>query len=135
MGEVGESMPVRAEWFDDEQTIYITYVEGNWTLDDFYKYYAETEELIRSIPHPVVLISDLSQSGAAPKQFLSAGRFMSKRRLSNVRMTITVGVSRFGQALIKIMQRTYPSDRKTAVAGSMDEALKMAHHELERIPK
>jgi hypothetical protein len=128
-------MPVRAEWFDDEKTIYISIVEGSWTLDEFYKYYTETEEIIKSIPHPVVLISDLSKSGAAPKQFLSAGRFMSKRKLPNVHLRIVVGVSRFGQTLINIMLRTYPSDRKTMIAATMDEAIKLAQQELERTPK
>jgi hypothetical protein len=124
-------MPVHAEWFNDEKTIYLSIVEGTWTLDEFYKYYSETEEIIKAIPHPVVLISDLSKSGAAPKQFLSAGRFMSKRKLPNVRLRIIVGVSRFGQALVNIMLRTYPSDRKTIIATNMDEAIKLAKQELE----
>jgi hypothetical protein len=128
-------MPVQASWFDEEKTIYVSIVEGNWTLDEFYKYYAETEEIIKSVPHPVVIVSDMSKSGAAPKQFLSAGRFMSKRKLPNVRMRIVVGISRFGQALINIMLRTYPSERKTIIAANMDEAIALAKHELEQTKK
>jgi hypothetical protein len=80
----------------------------------------------------VVIISDLSKSGRAPKQFLSAGRFMSKRRIPNVRMTITVGVSRFGQTLLSIMSKAYPSARKTVLASTLDEAIRMAQEALKQ---
>jgi hypothetical protein len=125
-------MPVRTRWHDEKQNIFITEVEGEWTLDEFYSFFMKTEELIKTIPHPVVIVSDLSKSGRAPKQFLSAGRFMSKRRIPNVRMTITVGVSRFGQALIGIMAKAYPSARKTVLASTLDEAIRMAQEALKQ---
>jgi hypothetical protein len=87
--------------------------------------------VIKDIPHEVVLISDLSKSGRAPKQFLSAGRFLSKRRLPNVRSTIIVGISQFGRTLITIMARTYPSARRSILARSMDEAIEIARRELQ----
>jgi hypothetical protein len=124
-------MALRTYWYDAEQTIYVTEVEGVWTMDDFYKYFEETEKLITSIPHDVVLISDMSRSGRAPKQLLSAGRFMSKRRLPNVRLTITVGVSQFGQMLVSIMAKAYPSIRRGVLAQDMADAIRLAREALE----
>lgn len=124
-------MALRTYWYDAEKTIYITEVEGVWTMDDFYKYFEETEALIKSIPHDVVLISNMSKSGKAPKQLLSAGRFMSKRRIPNVRLTITVGVSQFGQMLVSIMQKAYPGIRRGVLAQDMDHAIRLAREALE----
>lgn len=126
-------MPVRTYWHDENKNIFITEVEGTWSLDDFYKYFEEAEAIIRQIDHPVVLISDLSKSGRAPKQFLSAGRYLSKKRLPNVRMTIMVGISSFGRTLITIMSRTYPTARKSHIARSMDEAIEMAKQALSSV--
>lgn len=123
-------MPVRTRWHDEAKTIFITEVEGTWSLDDFYRYFAEAEAIIKAIPHPVVLISDMSKSGRAPKQFLSAGRYMSKRRLPNVQMSVLVGISSFGRTLITIMSRTYPGSRKSVLARSMDEAIELAQKAL-----
>lgn len=58
---------------------------------------------------------------------------MSKRRLPNVRLTITVGVSKFGQILVQILARTYPSMRRPVLAQDMDEAIKMAQEALEQV--
>ena len=126
-------MPLRTYWYDDEKTIYITEVDGVWTMDDFYQYFEETVALIKTIPHDVVLISDMSKSGKAPKQLLSAGRFMSKQRIPNVRLTITVGVSQFGQMLVKVMQKAYPSIRRGMLAQDMDDAVRMAREALETV--
>lgn len=38
-------MAIRTYWYDAEQTIYITHVEGTWTMDDFYRYFEDTEAL------------------------------------------------------------------------------------------
>jgi hypothetical protein len=126
-------MALRTYWYDAEQTIYITEVDGVWTMDDFYKYFEETEALIKSIPHDVVLISDLSKSGKAPRQLLSAGRYMSKLRLPNVRLTVSIGVSQFGQMLVHIMQKAYPSIRRGVMAQDMDDAIRMAREALETV--
>jgi hypothetical protein len=123
-------MALRTYWYDVEQTIYITEVDGEWTMDDFYKYFEDTEALIKSMPHDVVLITDMSRSGKAPARLLSAGRFMSKRRLPNVRLTITVGVSHFGQMLVQIMAKAYPSIRRGVLAQDMNHALELAHEAL-----
>src|SRR5688500_9729401 len=106
---MGGTMALRTYWYDAEKTIYITEVEGSWTMDDFYRYFEETEALIKSIPHDVVLISDMSKSGPAPRQLLSAGRYMSKLRLPNVRLTVSIGVSKFGQMLVHVMAKAYPT--------------------------
>jgi len=126
-------MPLRTYWYDAEQTIYIIEVEGIWTMDDFYRFFEDTEKLINSIPHDVVLISDLSKSGKAPRQLLSAGRYLSKRRIPNVRLTISVGVSKFGQMLVHIMQKAYPSIRRGVLAQDMDDAIRMAREALAEV--
>lgn len=123
-------MAIRSYWYDEGQTIYITEVEGVWTMDDFYRFYEETEKLIKTIPHDVVLISDMSRSGKAPAQLLSAGRFLSKRRIPTVRMTITVGVSKFGQMLVQVMAKAYPTIRRGVLAEDMDDAIRMAREAL-----
>ena len=126
-------MPLRTYWYDAEQTIYIIEVEGIWTMDDFYRFFEDTEKLINSIPHDVVLISDMSRSGPAPRQLLSAGRFISKRHMPNVRVTIYVGVSKFGQMLVHIIQKAYPSLRRGMLAQDMDDAVRIAREALGQV--
>lgn len=126
-------MTIHSDWYDAEQTIYVTRVEGTWTMDDFYRFFEETEALIKTISHDVVLITDMSRSGPAPRQLLSAGRFMSKRRLPNVRRRVSVGVSRFGQMLVQVMAKAYPAIRQRGVlAQDMDEAMTLAREALEQ---
>lgn len=128
-------MPAMSRWYNDEKTIYLSEVEGEWTLDEFYTSYMATIENIRKVNHPVVAISDMTKSAAPPTRFLSTGRFMANHRVAHVRSTIIVGMTPLGQMLLNVLMRTFASQRDVRVVKTQPEAIELAYKILSESPQ
>ena len=125
-------MPIINTWFDDEQTIFFTRVNGKWTLDELYTEFEKGIQMIREVDHPVVLIIDLRASSSPPRQFMSAGRRLGSNRPDHLVRIIMVNNDRLMQMLMDVIGKIYASERRPLFFNDADEAIQAATEALAR---
>src|SRR4051812_29282708 len=68
-------MPISTNWYDDEQRIITQNFKGAWTWDELNRGLVEMATLADSVPHNLILFTDMTGTNIAPKgNILAQGR-------------------------------------------------------------
>ncbi len=120
-------MPISFHWDDDSQQVMVLNVEGTWTLDEYYTKHTQVIAAIEQVTHRVVLVIDMTRNTAVPTGFMSTGRYNATHHAANVDAIIMVGISRFIELLIQMMQRVFTGmNNHFHIAHTLDEARAIA---------
>jgi hypothetical protein len=115
------------DWENPEQTIFRISAIGVWTLDEYYERFIAAKAVVEAVEHPVVMISDLSQSEGLPPNFYRVGDFMRNHRITNLHFTIVVNNSLFYTFVIRTLNALIPKSReRMAVTTSLEAARRLA---------
>lgn len=127
-------MPIKSYWYNDEQNILYIKFEASWSIEEYQRTVQGNAELIRSVDHPVVCISDFTASGPIPTQFLSAGRQTNAVVPDNYVETIIFGIKKHLEVLGTVFQRLFPkAARGMLIVKSEAEALEQAKKTLKEL--
>lgn len=117
-------MNIDVRWLDEDQTAVLTVYQYGWTWDDFDTATDSAFALIRTVSHPVDIISDTSAAPTPPNP-LALGHF--QRALAalpeNLGVVIVISASRFMEQTGTMFTRIFAARaNRTHFVRSMDEA-------------
>lgn len=96
-------------WENDEKTILRQIYTDRWTVDDFIACTDRTHRLLKSVPHTVHLIIDLSQAVRTPSNILSAMRYAEQHVNDNLGLIAIVGADDFAKQVFAPAKRLAPN--------------------------
>ncbi len=117
-------MGIIVGWDDDNQSIIWMEFVGKWSWYDFSCANREAASMMRSVGHRVDIVADFRQAGSTPvnndnQALRDAVELMSH----NHGMTVFLGVDRFTELMISIMQSYIPRMKtKIQMANTLDDA-------------
>lgn len=117
-------MPVVFQWMDEERTIALTTMSGEWTWDEFSIVSEQYHNDLRAIEHTVyeIILMDQMARNWLPPNAISYGRRLLKDQPNNVALTVTVTrnalIRNIVNMLLKLTKSTYPIH----IVGAMEEA-------------
>ena len=115
-------MGIQVRWDNSEQTIIYCDFNEEWTLDDFHTMIDEIYALARSVSHQVYLISDYTRSRVPPRQWLSTGAHIEKRKSMNTELSIVVGANTFVNVMLNVAQKLFLKDFPICTVATLQEA-------------
>jgi hypothetical protein len=116
-------MGVAVEWDDDQQTIIRMILSGHWTLAEFTSANTKTVLMVRTVRHPVYVISDLRTTEHIPLGIFWKLREISGQRPRNWGGGIVISDNGFAASLVDMFAQVYmPNERRLFVVRTNDEA-------------
>ena len=127
-------MPIEIGWDNDEKTVLLLQVIGDWTLSEYYEYYLKAKAMMDTVDHPLCLILDMTETKVVPSRMMSTASFSKKHRAENVELSIFVGASMFVKVLADTMATIVsPRQRRLRFANTVEEAREIVvEHEQSR---
>jgi hypothetical protein len=105
-------MPFEIRWDNDEESILLMRVTGEWSLGDYYMRYLEGKIMMEAVEYPVFLILDMTDSARIPSRMMSTASFSKKNRAKNLEFTVFVGASLFVRTLAEVLSGIISSGHK-----------------------
>ncbi len=100
-------MGITVSWDDEQQTLVRMRFVGAWSLDDFRLANLQTIMLVRSVDHPVYVLSDLRASGDIPLGILWQLRNIAGMRPPNWGGGIALTRNVIIKSVVDILGRVY----------------------------
>ena len=100
-------MGIQVSWFNDEKTILIHHITGRWTIAELRSAATEAWDMMRSVPHTVDVLMDVSTGNTLPSNFIVHGKHIASSRPKNAGTIVIIGGTAFMKALYRIYQKTY----------------------------
>jgi hypothetical protein len=120
-----ETLPVTAQWDDEEKSTIHLRFEGRWTWDEFHTTFATYIKWLDESPHKVDFIADMLHSRGLPSGALQQVKRLADMNHPNSDLTVYVGMGGFLQALGQAFIRIYPRSAekyKFEFASTIEEA-------------
>lgn len=102
-------------WENDEKTILRQIYTDRWTVDDFLACTDRTYRLLKSVPHTVHIIIDLSQAVRTPSNILSVMRYAEQHVNDNLGLITVVGADDFAKAVFMPAKRIAPNATRNMI--------------------
>jgi hypothetical protein len=120
-------MSVTAAWEDPEQTIVRLTFSENWTIEELHETGRESILMIRSVKHPVYVISDFSASATLPLGVLWKARDLNQMRPPNWEAGISITQDTLAKNLLDLFRHIYLGQRgrRIYVVRTNPEALEL----------
>ena len=116
-------MSITTKWLDDAQYVIVQTFEGRWTLEELHESVPELTEMMNSVEHQVVVISDLTGSNALPRgNVVGSGRNLVTRLPDNLAMIIAVTDNHVFRVFANIVKSLVANTRRIEMVRSWDEA-------------
>lgn len=118
-------MGVEVEWDNAAKTVIRFSYAGRWTWDEMYRAVDTSTALIDSVPHPIAMIIDMSESAGVPPGAMTHGRAIQQRAHPHVVMQVTVNAGGFVMSMARAFSKLYGTltqSNMTHFASSVDEA-------------
>jgi hypothetical protein len=117
-------MGVTVAWDDEEQTVVRLTVSDTWSAEELRATGIKTILLLRSVPHPVYVITDFSASKHLPIGVFWQARELSQMRAPNWAAGIAITQDMLVKNLIDIFARIYldNKERRSFVVRTNEEA-------------
>ena len=96
--------------------------KGNWTLDEFRNASYQTMALIRTVSHPVYVLSDFSLTTSFPYGLLWQLRDLNQMRPSNWAAGIAIAQDNFATKLVAVLSQVYMERNKNRLFVVQSEA-------------
>ncbi len=124
---VQNRMAIRVEWADEDCTTLRMKYEGHWTIDELRRSGTDAIMMIRTVHHPVYVISDFTTSDSVPVGVLWQARDLHQMRPPNWEAGITVTSDGLAKSLLDLFGLVYMGQRRRRlyVAASNEEAQKI----------
>lgn len=88
-------MPITTSWYDNDQKVISQVFKGTWTWEELIRESAEMRRLAGSVPHNVILFSDMTETSFMPRgNVLAQGRSVLQKIPHNVTTVVIVIQSR-----------------------------------------
>lgn len=104
-------MGVIAAWEDKERTIIRLTFAQHWTNEELHSAGMDSIQMIRSVTHPVYVISDFSASATLPVGILWKARDLNRSRPPNWAAGITITHDSLTLSLIEMFRLVYLGQR------------------------
>jgi hypothetical protein len=121
-------MAITVVWEDVDQTILGMTYAGLWDTPDFRNAGLQAILMVRSVKHPVYVVTDYTQSASQPVGLLWQARDLSGMRPPNWGGGVTVTQDLFMRSLLEIFIHVYMlrhHQRNQFVASTKEEALEI----------
>ena len=115
-------MGIDVRWDNSAKTIIYADFDAEWTLDDFHHMIDQIYTLNTSVTHQVFLISDYSKSRVPPRQWLSTGSHIEKRKSTNTELSIVVGANPFVKVMLNVAQKLFLKGMRICAVDTLPEA-------------
>lgn len=118
-------MGITAKWDDQEQTVLVMAFTENWTLDELRQVGMDALLMLRTVSHPVYVVSDFLESTGVPSGVLWQARDLHQLRPSNWEAGITVSTDAYARDLLALFGEVYMGSRRDRlyIVGSREEAI------------
>lgn len=121
-------MSINVQWDNEEHTRVRWDFIGAWDWDDFLAAQKASNDLIKSVPHTVDIISDVSQSPHIPPGAMARFRTYRRDDPDNAGRVVLVGASVYIKTIVEIFRGMFPNTGgKFTFADSLEEARTSLH--------
>ncbi len=121
-------MPIVTEWYNEEKTIILYRVLGDWTAQDIQQMAQDVDELLEGITHKVDLISDFSEAGKPPTNLIAITRELTTNQPPQFLGVYVVGIHHYLELVLTILRRVYPRHlHNFTTTDSIEEAIRLIH--------
>ena len=116
-------MATTVEWANEEKTIVLQRIDGEWTMSDYFDIIHQSAELLKTVNHQVDIIIDLSTTHYVPQNVISGATQTESIVPPNQRIVIFVGAKMIHKLLLSLGKRLAPrAAHHQHFVTSMDEA-------------
>lgn len=118
---------ITVRWDDEAHTIVRMVAKDNWTLDEFRNACYQVMALIRTVSHPVYVLSDFRQTSHYPPGLLWQLRDLNRMRPQNWAGGIAITQDNFVTTLVSTLSHVYMERNKNrlAVVKTEDDAYRI----------
>ena len=117
-------MGINVSWYNEEKTIILREMIGNWTWEEFHTSQEQINGMLREVGYIVDQIIDTRNSGAIPSSALTQFRNANKDVPDNAGTRVVIGTNAFYQMMFKILSNIFPNvTDRVILAKDMDSAL------------
>jgi hypothetical protein len=122
-------MGITVEWDDVEHTIIRMTYAGSWTLEELRAKGMDAILMLRTVDHPVYVISDFTETANLPVGILWQARDLNRLRPANWAAGITVTNDGLARSLLELFGVIYLGQRRKQlfVAQTTEEAYETIH--------
>ena len=114
---------IEVRWYDDERSIILYRIEGDWSVVDFFALSGRIDRMIDTVDHMVDVIGVYHRANMPTGDFLrDAGEPPARTRHRRRGKEIFVGMNYFLNAMAVTLQKTYPGIYDLALAPTIEEA-------------
>jgi hypothetical protein len=100
-------MGIDIRWLGEAHSIILLDFKGKWTWEDLRSANEQADAMIKSAPHVVDMINDLTHSGGLPSGALSEARAMMNGFESGEGQMVVVQAGGLVQSLYSVFQKLY----------------------------
>ena len=121
-------MVARFVWDNDEETVILYSLEGEWTVDEFGSTLQTMAKAIAAKSYVVHVITDLSNSNQPPSRLLAVARFVDTTVQTNTGLIVFVNPMGMMSMLMKIAISLIPDVATCArYADTVEQAREIIH--------
>ena len=116
-------MTATVAWANEEKTLVIQRIDGDWTMADYFEVVHKSAELLKTVDHQVDIIVDLSTTNYVPQNVISGATRTESVVPPNQRMVVFVGAKMIHKLLLSLGKRLAPrAAHNQHFVTSMEEA-------------
>lgn len=117
-------MPITVSWHDEEKSVILRQMQGNWTWDDFHISQSNINAMLKEVPHTVDQIIDTRESRSIPSNAITHFRSANKNVPANSGLRAVIGTNAFYRMMFKVLGSAFPKVVENVVfVADMNEAL------------
>jgi hypothetical protein len=132
--QVNLSMPMNVSWDDDEKTTLRCDYEGKWTWSDVSQGYDEVIKLMKTVPHPVSMIHNMTHGAGIPNGAISNVHRFTAHLPENWGISVVVGSGAFIEMLMSVFTKIYKKlGERYKRASSLEEAREIIRQTAQKI--
>jgi hypothetical protein len=116
-------MPINIFWDNSEQSIVRQEFNGRWTSDEYVKSVFTMYEMMRTVPHKVHIIVDMTRTEGFTSRMLAAAPRFNENLPENRGLTVGINIPNYLISIVRVATRIYPQlGRYLHFANTVDEA-------------
>ncbi|MBN2305558.1 MAG: hypothetical protein JXQ72_13835 [Anaerolineae bacterium] len=117
-------MPITIEWDNDDHTVILWTLSGQWTWADIRTTQADYHDMLRTVDHMVDVIGDMRHSTTVPLKALPNFQSLMRGELPNRDRIVLVGSGTVIERLADTFNRVFRRGQRPLflLAGTVEEA-------------
>ena len=116
-------MPIHVFWDNPERNIIRQEFNGRWTSDEYVKNVFTMYDMIRTVPHKVHIIVDMTRTEGMTTRMIAAAPRFNANLPDNRGMTVGINIPSYLVSIVRVATRIYPRlGRNVHFTNTLDEA-------------